>query len=308
MDGLLIRSPAEDREMKSALRRLIHRPDLSTTQESHQVHVLSRYLEKRGLTFEHCLMTTGPSGPSTCCLCVDVPGRTATLFLPALIHADQGEAIVSLLRETADRAARRGVQVLQGMVAVDDRFQANLLSRAGFERLTELIYLEADLSGPLLVGKNPRPLSFETYTTENHHLFAATVLGSYDGSLDCGHLNGRREIEDILATHRATGVFEATNWMLARSGSHVVGVLLLAGIPETGSCEIVYVGLLRPYRRQGLGASLVYRSVELARRKAATRLTLAVDAQNEPARQLYARFGFVENARRDAWIRFLKHP
>jgi hypothetical protein len=44
------------------------------------------------------------------------------------------------------------------------------------------------------------------------------------------------------------------------------------------------------------------RAVDAAGRVGARSLALAVDQRNTPARKLYARWGFIEFAARDAWI------
>jgi ribosomal-protein-alanine N-acetyltransferase len=52
------------------------------------------------------------------------------------------------------------------------------------------------------------------------------------------------------------------------------------------------------WRRQGIGASLMVRLLELAEELGARRLTLEVRAGNLPAQALYRRFGFEVAGRR----------
>ena len=47
-----------------------------------------------------------------------------------------------------------------------------------------------------------------------HALFAETILQTYRDSLDCPGLNGVRQIEDIIAGHKASGEFDPALWFL----------------------------------------------------------------------------------------------
>ncbi len=91
---------------------------------------------------------------------------------------------------------------MQGTVAPDMRAEAAVYEAAGFERLAELIYMDSDLTR---LGAMP-PARFDvrwvTYDADRHPLFASVIQGTYERSLDCAGLNGVREIEDILASHR----------------------------------------------------------------------------------------------------------
>jgi mycothiol synthase len=82
-------------------------------------------------------------------------------------------------------------------------------------------------------------------------------------------------------------------------------VLLLSRMPEQSAMEVVYMGLRAACRGRGYAAALLSQGVRMARDSTAWRLTLAVDAINTPARELYARFGFRETSRRSALIRLL---
>lgn len=62
-------------------------------------------------------------------------------------------------------------------------------------------------------------------------------------------------------------------------------------IPEEGSAELCTLGVSAAWRGKGIGAALLQRYIEDARREGYTRLKLSVRPDN-PARRLYERAGF----------------
>src|SRR5690606_2604680 len=131
------------------------------------------------------------------------------------------------------------------------------------------------------------PLRAVTYSPDTHADFAATVQASYEQSLDCPALNGLRDIEDVLAGHRATGDFDPNLWTLLLEHDRPIGVSLLARLPYADSCELVYFGLVPAARGRGLGHLAMQHTLATLARTDLSRLTLAVDANNLPAYRLY---------------------
>jgi len=306
-----ITQPATDTERRKALRLLLMRPDLSTAELDRQIDLLERYCQQRDLSLANCLVAEGDDDLATVCLCIDSPGRAASVFLPSnLSDTTTTNALTRLLAETADRARQRNVQFLQSLIPPQAVDEENIYRQAGFKSLAELIYMEADLTRPSPPAHIADALTWIAYSGDAHALFARVVEDTYEDSLDCGSLNGLRNIEDILATHRATGEFDPAAWLVPHCDGEPVGAVLLAATPEQSAWEVVYMGLLPTWRGRGYGSALLRRAMALARERAALRLTLAVDQRNAPARRLYGRFGFVETSRRHAWIHILEnaHP
>jgi ribosomal protein S18 acetylase RimI-like enzyme len=238
---------------------------------------------------------------------VDSPGHTGSVFLPNHIASPEtSDLVVAMLGQLTDDAAGRGIRFLQGMAAPDARTECGLFLRAGFDRLTELIYLERDTAHPIPAGLSGAPVIWDEYDSANQTLFGTVIQGTYEGSLDCAALSGVRTIEDTLESHRATGEFDPRYWFLARVGSEVIGVLLLARLHERSSTEVVYMGLLPSWRGRGFGVTLLRRALDCARQQGVAILTLTVDVQNAPARKLYSAFGFHEVSRREVWMRVLR--
>jgi mycothiol synthase len=196
-----------------------------------------------------------------------------------------------------------------------------------FEPLAELIYLER------AVHRAPQeqpPLGFawETYSSSNHDDFARAVTATYAGSLDCPRLNGRRDIEDVLAGHKAAGEFDPKLWFLLRkqgsstrsrqgpstsSGQNddrdsLAGVLLMSRSTRTDAVELVYLGLQPAYRGRRLADAMMRHAFATVAAIGSRRLSLAVDSNNVPALRLYRRHGMTQVCSRLALLRDLRQP
>jgi ribosomal protein S18 acetylase RimI-like enzyme len=241
-----------------------------------------------------------------CCLCIDSPGRTSSIFIPSSHHLAEGfDAALLLLEQAAAAGRERGIRLLQAIVDPQSQSELACYRAAGFEPLSRLLYLESELPRPLPRDLPGADLQWTSYSDAVHEQFARAIQATYEDSLDCTMLNGHRHIDDVIAGHKATGRFDPRFWLLARRENEPVGVLLLAHLPERGSWEVVYMGVLPGHRRQGIARTLVRRAFELVREQGAARITLSVDARNHRAMALYENFGFVETLRREAYIKML---
>ncbi len=229
------------------------------------------------------------------------------MLVPALCN-DPGSAdlVVELLRAQRDQAFQHGVRLLQVLLEPGGSVAEAALAQAGYELLAELLYMERDARLSDLPSEPTPALTWETYEPSSHSVFAETIAATYEGSLDCAKLNGLREIEDIIAGHKAAGEFDPQHWFVARLEGRPAGVLLLAGQPMTAAMEIVYMGVAPWARHRGTGSAIVRRALEVAHADGAAKLTLAVDDANEPARRLYERFGLRQTGRRRAWIQLVR--
>jgi ribosomal protein S18 acetylase RimI-like enzyme len=258
--------------------------------------------ERQGLSIPIVVGAYRGDDLAAACFPLESPGRAALVLLPSISRSNADEpAITAALIETHRAAQERGVALLQVLLAPDASGTARAASRAGFRYLTRLMYLDRPAAAPV---RRPVPegYSWLGYTAEREPLFAAALEATYAQTLDCAELVGLRSVSDVLAGHRATGVHDPALWWLLMRGDKPAGALLLTRIPQRGALEVVYLGLAQPYRGQELGEALVSKALEACGAVGATRLTLAVDDGNTPARRLYERCGFVQFAERDAWI------
>ena len=84
---------------------------------------------------------------------------------------------------------------------------------------------------------------------------------------------------------------------VAETGGEVVGELTALRRASTGPATIG-MGVLAPWRGQGVGTALMHACVEWAREAGVHKLSLEVFPWNEAAIGLYRKFGFVEEGRR----------
>jgi ribosomal protein S18 acetylase RimI-like enzyme len=73
--------------------------------------------------------------------------------------------------------------------------------------------------------------------------------------------------------------------------------------PDDEAWELTYLGVVPEARRRGFGISMTRHAQWLARVAGARRMTLAVDAANEPAIAVYSAAGFAAWDRRCVFLR-----
>jgi mycothiol synthase len=246
-------------------------------------------------------------------------GRTALLFTSRPVHSDSeaGEnvSVIPMLIE-AVCAATVGldIQLIQSLVdPSQETLQEDYLS-CGFRTMAELIYLQA-----LIRQSKPAPILpvncyWEFYSQQNHDLFAAAILASYENSLDCPALNGVRSITDIIEGHKACGIFNPNHWMLLREKfetangweTRTLAVLLLTSSGHNSELmELVYLGVPAFARGRKIGDICMAQAFHLTSETNHRILSLAVDAKNIPALRLYYRHGMARVATKLAMMRDL---
>ncbi len=241
--------------------------------------------------------------PVAAVLLLRSPGRTGLV-----VHSTTDYGLVevaplaALLAGLAEQVVGPEMVLLQALLLPESRQDIRAFAQAGYEQLAELIFLRLSVrSRPLPPA--PPGIEFCPYTPEMHARFAEAIRGSYVQSLDCPGLEGLRDVEEIIAGHKASGVYRPELWTVALRAGQPAGVILLSDNPAQNSLEVVYMGVSAQCRRRGLGRALLERAVRQAAEAGRAGLSLAVDSNNRPARQLYASMGFVATTRRLAWVR-----
>lgn len=236
-------------------------------------------------------------------LAVESPGRAALVFVPENENADDRRRATIACLQALQRAAReRSIILLEMLLPPDSERLAVSVRASGFRYLTRLLYLRRPVD-PAACGFGPADdLRWVTYSPDSAGLFAEAVERTHAQSLDCPELTGLRPMSDVLATHRAAGVFDPALWSVALRRDEPVAVLLLNRLSRQPALEIVYMGVAQVARGAGVANDVLRRAVDAAGRGGATSLALAVDQRNAPARRVYARWGFAQFAARDAWI------
>jgi len=238
------------------------------------------------------------------------PGRIALLWPPRLVAGASSELADRLLCCVDAILEAREVRLAQALLSPTDREGIQRLLAHGYRRAADLLYLVSHLEPQnsdglasvsmeqvvrrALADLPGGSLEFEPFRSDQRSRLAALVERTYLHSLDIPMLDGLRRIDDVLEGYHRTGVFSPDRWLFVRAKGRDVGCLLLADHPQDDQWELVYMGLVPEVRGRGWGTILVHHAQRLALQAGRARLTLAVDAHNDPAVTIYSRLGFVE--------------
>lgn len=245
-------------------------------------------------------------------------GRTAMIFLSVPADAGDGrdESRRHAERVAVVRAALEGlgacgrdIRLAQALPEEGEAWSVRAFEGGGMRRVGELAYMQRPLrasvgGAPLSPGRWawPAGVTVEAVGAGGERDLGAALDRTYEDTLDCPELCGLREIADVLASHRATGVYDPARWWVVRLDGRPEGCVLMSHCPEQGALELVYIGLSPRLRGGGLGRTLLERAIEANAGCGAARVTCAVDRRNAPALKVYGALGFSEFASRSALI------
>ncbi len=256
---------------------------------------------KLGIVTQNCLVGS--------VLGVISPGKVAMILTSSCTpETALCDAVTRALELLEQKARHAGLAILQSLIPRDCADRAQVLSKAGYTFLADMRYLVLEVPRSLPAEPRHADVVVEDYRAADEVVFRNTLSRTYEGSLDCPGLNGLRTIEEIVLSHRHTGIHDPRLWLIAKVGDNPVGVVLLTRVPLQSAMEIVYVGVVPEARGCSYGSYLVRLAIENAVSANSTHLMLAVDHRNHYARKIYASFGFEETDRRHAWTRKLRTP
>lgn len=145
--------------------------------------------------------------------------------------------------------------------------------------------------------------------------FAELITETYQVTRDCPRFTQYRSATQTLDTYRVSAAFAPSLWfrISEAASSRPIGCLILArhgmcGPHEDGSgqvIEVVYMGLIPSARGKGHGRRIFQCANQIARSERVTRIILAVDQQNHPARSIYLRAGLQAILSETVWAKSL---
>ena len=285
--------------------RLILGSDGQLADES-QALELMKFTAQRGINLADIWVSISGDRVYWSALPVVSPGRTVLFFgtSATLVGRD-----LSPMEQGIDAVSGhyRGLDIQLAQVLLDpaDSVTIDVYRRHGFQRMAELLYLQRSIRKTAMPAPLPGEFRLLSYTEQTHTGFAGAILASYEKSLDCPALNGTRSIEDIIAGHKAAGIFDPNDWFLLLHGNLPVAVLMMALTHQADGMELVYLGLSSQVRGYGLGNYLMQVAEARVSEKKLDKLSLAVDAANEPALKLYYRHGMKQVTSKVALMRAL---
>ncbi len=222
------------------------------------------------------------------CLWTQSPGRTALLYTTNIgRHPTARLATQACIAAVCRRAGEDGMVIAQTILDADNKASAEAFRAAAFFDLADLFYMER--SAPFFSPRNDAPpgVSLWPYRPELDHVFASTIHETYRETLDCPRMAGLRSMTDVMAGHKAVGMFDPSLWSLVRRGEDWIGALLLSPHTDPPALELVYLGLVPAARRSGIGGFLMRHVLQVLSERRIGQSILAVDKANAPAVALY---------------------
>ncbi len=234
-------------------------------------------------------------------------GRTAALWPPEVSldrmpgariwRGSRNQVAADLIRQAVAGLRDAGVRVVQTLIERPGKAQqVEDLKLGGMPYVTDLIYLSRLTAGSVATrptGLSVPRLVWAHYSPTTAAQFQTVLEATYEQSLDMPELMGARSLDDIQASHRATGHYQDELWQIGYLPQEpaAAAVLLMLDRPDRDAMEVAYLGLTPAARGRGLGRATVIHALEVARPLRA-RLELAVDSRNTPAKRLYTQTGF----------------
>jgi ribosomal protein S18 acetylase RimI-like enzyme len=278
--------------------------------EASAVDTFLEYTREQGypLTHLHGLYEKGHL--SSAAIALPAPGKGAMLFISPVGGRRRIELMRPLVEATVEVVGAQGVRFVQGLLDPEQTLERRLLEAADFAPLAKLVYLRRSIEPPNSITHPGIALAdhhveLRPWNEDDRGLFEQAILASYQDTLDCPGLVGKRPISDVLAGHRATGHFLPEHWGVLLIDGQAAGALLVNALPSRDAMELVYVGLAKPWRGRGLGGQLIRQAITWAQRRRVASLYLAVDEQNTPAMAMYRAAGFRAQTRKIALLRMI---
>lgn len=237
------------------------------------------------------------------CWIIPQAGRTAMVLLSRPTGRRGVCRMAELIDATCDTVSTSDAVLMQALVTPSHDLHIAALREAGFDDLATLNYMQATVPHKARDPKPPLGVRLVPYSAETHDAFLAALDASYIETHDCPGLRGLRTHEHVLAGHKAAGRFEPELWTLLLDYGEPAGLCLINPIPDALCCELVYLGVADGFRRRGHGALLLRHAEALCAQHGYGVMTLAVDANNAPAVELYTRHRFHPTGTKKALIR-----
>lgn len=233
------------------------------------------------------------------------------LVWPALFWSDPAR-LAEAFRAALDAGPRAGMKFAQLLLPEADADQAPAAIEAGFQRLTQIVRMQAYVFAVLRNASPHSPLPEATLqwrecAFESADTLKETLAKTYIGSLDLPEIHHWRTLDETLESHRSQSEAGPADWWILAVESRPAGVLLLAGDRETPTLEIAYVGLVPECRGQGLGNLLIRQAADRARALGFETISVNLDVRNAPAQRLYSRWRFDEIGRYELLIARMNH-
>jgi len=306
-----VRRPSPDERRASLAVLMTGRP----TPDDPTVDHFLQFIQQQGMSLDGLWASFDQQTPVSATLIIPSSGRAAVTFLSPIITRRHIADTVMLIKTAIEHQDAKKVSLIQSLLDPTQRHEREALTKAGFIYLASLVYMRGSCGGKSAATLDDQlnhsetelmlddqPLTAFNWREDRFQAFADAICTSYEDTQDCPGLVGLREIQDIIAGHKAVGRFDSRFWTAWFLGDQPVGVLLLNPLADQRELELVYLGLAPAFRGKGLATELMRRAAALATSHNYAGIHLAVDEQNTPAVKLYRTLGYRAMARKVAMI------
>lgn len=186
-----------------------------------------------------------------------------------------------------ERARARGLSTVQGWALAQDADARGLFEAKGYREVRRFyrMLIEHEVAPP--AAEWPEGFRVETFKREDARAFHAAFADAFAEEWNFVSMPFERWYE-----LRVEGPdFDPGLWFIVRAGDEIAAVLR-ADPERSGAGYVAGLGVLKPWRRRGLGLALLRHAFGEFYRRGQPRVTLGVDAQNPTgATRLYERAG-----------------
>lgn len=222
-------------------------------------------------------------------------------LMPVLQDAGEARA-----REVAASHGEVGRdRVLSGFAMPSQAWRTDELERRGYRIVRWAFEMVRPALDEIAVPPLPEGLEIRPIVRDRAEL---RQVWDADHEAFADHWGGFDNSEEAFEEWLDEPTLDPSLFVVAWDGEEIAGAVLNVIDPseneklgvQRGWLDSVFVR--RPWRRRGLGAALVARSLEVLRDRGMTSAILGVDAENPMgALGLYERAGFVESSREASW-------
>ncbi len=243
------------------------------------------------------------------------PGNVGVLQVHAIAENEPEQTAAALIDALVIEATAQGVHFFQAVLDADFGPEAAAVKQSGFQYAADLLYLVSSRES-FPTSPTMSDLAFDQFTESEFDFerLKSLIKRIYRGSMDCPCVQEMRSMDDVLASYRATGKYDSSNWLFVCNAESDFGCLLLAVHPAAEGAasenplsqlhwELLYMGVVPKARGRGFGIEITRHAQWMAGCGGAERLVLAVDAANEPAIRVYSAAGFETWDRRSVFLR-----
>ena len=263
-----------------------------------------------GRTFvrQVCMVVPGSGGTGMCFL--SIPREEGRLGdRPTQIR--EIHAALSCAMRDLDQGTTPTIRIAQVLMELRHDWARPVCEDSGMICVGTLDYMRLDYNTARSLQSTPGfedPIRVRPFSSfrdpERDEILKAALEGSYEDTLDCPELCGLRPMEDVIASHKATGAFDPSRWWILTRNDDPVGCCLLTHCPGNQSVELVYLGLAPSMRGNGYGKRLLIHGLSrIDISEKVLEVTCAVDRRNTPAMRMYASLGFTPFDARQGFVR-----